>query len=71
MIHQIDSKNKWLHFFAIFAGKFELVFVSVTGKRFFLVVSFQNQQEKHRVFSKTVLGIFKTALRLRDRYAFV
>ena len=36
------------------------------GKRFFLEFPFWSQQKEHRFFSKTVLGIFKIALRLRD-----
>ena len=42
-----------------------------TRKRFLLEVSFQSQQKEHRFFYKTVQGIFKIALRLRDPYVFI
>ena len=42
-----------------------------TQKRYLLKVLFWSQHKKHRFFWKTVLGIFKTALCLRDRYAFM
>ena len=40
VIHQLDSKNKWLLLSASFAAKFELDFVLNTRKRFYLEVSF-------------------------------
>ena len=41
------------------------------GTCFFLEVSFWNQQKEHRFFQKTVLGIFKIVLRLRDQQGFM
>ena len=41
-----------------------------TGKGFFSEISFYSQQKEHRAFWKTVLGIFKIALHLRDRDVF-
>ena len=42
-----------------------------TAKRFSLEVSLYNQQKEDRLFSKTVLGIFKIALRFRDQHVFM
>ena len=42
-----------------------------TGKHCSLEVSFKSQQKEYRFFYKTVLGIFKIALRLRDRHVFM
>ena len=52
-------------------GKIWVSFCLNTGKRFFLRVSFSSKQKEHRFFSKTVLGIFKIALRLRDQHVFI
>ena len=41
------------------------------GKRFFLEFSFKSQQKEYRFFLKTVLEVFKTALRLRDQHVFM
>ena len=57
--------------FSKFYGKIWVSFCLNTGKRFFLEVSISSQQKEHRFFCKTVLGIFKIALRLRDRYGFM
>ena len=42
-----------------------------TGKRFVLDISFSSQQKEQRFFWKTVLEIFKIALRLRERHIFM
>ena len=49
-------------------GKLELAFCLYIRKRFFLRVFVLKPTERAQVFLKTVLGIFKTALRLRDRH---
>ena len=54
-----------------FYGKIWVGFCLNTGKLFFLEVSFWSQQKEHRFFSKTVLGIFKIALSLKDRHVFM
>ena len=54
-----------------FYGKIWVGFCLNTGKHFFLEVSFQSQQKEHRLFLKTVLGIFKIVLRLRYQYVFI
>ena len=58
--------------FSKFYGKIWVSFCLNTGKGCFLEVSFSSQQkERHRFFYKTVLGIFKIALRLKDRHVFM
>ena len=52
--------------FSNFYGKIWVGFCLNTGKRFVLEVSFYSQQKEHRFFQKTVLGIIKLALCLRD-----
>ena len=54
-----------------FYGKIWVSFCLTTGKRFLLYVSFQNQQKQRKFFYKTVVGIFKIALLLKDRHVFV
>ena len=49
---------------------FQQVFCLSTRKPFFLEVSFWSQQEEHRFFYKTVVGIFKIALCLIDWHVF-
>ena len=72
VIHQIDSKNGWLLLSASFAAKFGLVFVLTQGNAFSqLEVSFSSQQKEHRFFQKTIQGILKISLRLRDRHVFM
>ena len=72
VIHQIDSKNGWLLLSASFAAKFGLVFVLTQGNAFSqLEVSFSSQQKEHRFFQKTIQGILKITLRLRDRHVFM
>ena len=50
VIHQIDSKNKWLLLSASFTAKSGLFFCLNTGKHFFVEVSFGRQQTEHRFF---------------------
>ena len=58
--------------FSKFYGKIWVSFCLNTGKGCFLEVSFSSQQkERHRFFYKTVLGIFKIALSLKDRHVFM
>ena len=57
--------------FANFYGKTCVGFCLNKGKDFVLEVSFQSQEKEHGLFLKTVLGIFKIALRLRDRHVFM
>ena len=64
VIHQIDSKNKLLLLSASFTAKLVLVFVN-TGKLFL------KPTERTLFLLETVLGISKTALRLRDRHDFM
>ena len=53
-----------------FYDKIWVSFCLNTERRFFFEVSFSSQQKEHRFFQKAVLGIFKIALRLRDRHVF-
>ena len=57
--------------FSNFYGKTWVSFCLNIRKQFFLEFSFYSQQKEHSFFYKTVLGIFKTALCLRDRYVFM
>ena len=57
--------------FSKFYGKIWVGFCLNNEKCFFSKVSFLSQRKEHRFFSKTVLGIFKIALRLRDRHVFM
>ena len=72
MIHQIDSKNRWLLLSVTFTAKFDLVFVLTfeNGKRAERKKE-KEEEKEHRFFYKTVLDIFKIALRLRDQYVFM
>ena len=54
--------------FSKFYGQIWVGLCLNTGKRFSLEVSFWSQLKEHTFFYKTVLGIFKIALRLRDRH---
>ena len=72
VIHQI-YRNEWL-----LLSAFQQVYCKIwvgfclnTSKRFLLEVSFWSQQKEHWFFLKTVLGIFKIALRLRGGHVFM
>ena len=58
-------------FFGKFFDKIWVGFCLNTRERFFLEVQFQIQQKEQRFFLKTVIEIFKIALRLRDRHVFM
>ena len=57
--------------FSRFYGKIWVGFCVNIGNRFFLEDSSYSQQKEHRFFEKTVLAIFKIALRLRNRHVFM
>ena len=57
--------------FSRFDGKIWVNFCLNTRKRFFLNVSFLSQRKKTKVLLKTLLGIIKIALRLRNRHVFM
>ena len=69
MIHQLDRKRT-IAFLNKFYGKIWIGFCLKTGKRFFIEILFQSQQKDLRFLKKAVLGIFKTALCLRDHSVF-
>ena len=56
--------------FSNFYGNTWVGFCLNIRKCFFWEFSFQSQQKEHRFFWKTVIGVFKKALRLRDRPVF-
>ena len=72
MFESCDSSNrhsKWIVApFSKFYGRIWVGFCLNTEKGCFLEVSFSSQQKEHRFFYKTVLRIFKIALRLRDQH---
>ena len=57
--------------FSNFFGKTWVGFCLNIRKRICLEFSFWIQQKEHRFLLKTRLGIFKAALRLRDRHVFM
>ena len=67
MIHQKDSKNKWLLLSASFTAKLWLVFV-LTMENAFSIGFILSQQKKHRFILKTVQRILKIALSSRDQH---
>ena len=71
VIHQIDSKNGWLLLSASFTAKFGLVFVLTLKNAFSRRFHFQDNRKSIGSSKKTVLEIFKIALRLRDRHVFM
>ena len=75
MSKKFDSSNRQkmssCSFQQVLRQNFDLVLVLTQENTFSLEVSFSRQQKDHRFFLKTVLGNFKIALRLRDRYIFM
>ena len=63
VIHYINSKNEWSLLSLTFTAKLELVFVWTFENAFSRIFHFRAKI--------TVLGIFKIALRLRDRHGFM
>ena len=70
MIHQIDNKIGWLLLSVTFTAKFDLVFV-LTFKNRKIAEKKKEKEKEHRFFYKTVLSIFKIALRLKDQHVFM
>ena len=56
--------------FSKFYCKIWVSFCLNTRKRFFIEVSFSNQQKEHRLFQKSLLGIFEIVLHLIDQHFF-
>ena len=71
VIFQIDSENGWLLLSASFTAKFGLVFVLTLENAFSQRFHFQGNRKSIGSSKKSVLGIFKIALRLRDRHVFM
>ena len=65
-----NSKNEWL-LPASFMEKFRLVFVLTLENSFSWRFHFQASRKSVGSSKKTVLGIFKISLRLRDRHIFM
>ena len=66
MIHQIDSKNEQLLISGRFTAKFKFVLTLKLGKVLFQWFHFKDNRKGQRFFQKTVLGIFKRTLHLRE-----
>ena len=66
-----DNKSERLLFSTSFTTKFELVFVLTQENAFPWRFHFKVRGKEHRFFYKTVLRIFKIALHMRDRHAFM
>ena len=71
MIHQMDSKSEWLLLSVYFMAKYELAFVLTFENAFSQGFHFKTVGKSIGSSKKTVLGIFKTVIHLRDRHIFM
>ena len=71
MIHEVGSKNEWFLLSVTFTAKLKLDFVLILENLFSESFHFKANRKSICSSKKAVLGIFKIALRLRDRHVFI
>ena len=71
ILDQIESKNEWLLLPVAFTAKLALIFVLTFENAFSESFHFKATRKSIGSSKKSVLGIFKIALRLRDRHVFM
>ena len=71
ILDQIESKNEWLLLPVAFTAKLALIFVLTFENAFSESFHFKANRKSIGSSKKSVLGIFKIALRLRNRHVFM